>query len=268
MKNLPKINIPNIRSAVVAGIALLGLSSIPATAAITVLDSATGLNNTYQGTSISFNFSGLDLTGGDKLVVSIGAQSTNSGSTSGERVWSSVTFDGQSMAEAARVGAEGGTQWQSGIYYLDSLSGLSNTGSLTITASMLNARGASATAYVLSGTVGGHGNSNGSASSGTSLTTSAANSWVLAHATVSGTTVPTAQSPLTEGLSLVNNYNGGSQTSIGTGYQTVASSGTNLTPAFDIGNTTVAAEFTAIPEPSTTLLLGALGSMLLLRRRR
>jgi hypothetical protein len=173
------------------------------------------------------------------------------------------------MAEAARVGAEGGTQWQSGIYYLDSLSGLSNTGSLTITASTLNARGASATAYVLSGTVGGHGNSNGSVSDGTSLTTSAANSWVLAHATVSGTTVPTAQSPLTEGLSLVNNYNGGSQTSIGTGYQTVASSGTNLTPAFDIGNTTVAAEFTAaIPEPSTTLLLGVLGSMLLLRRRR
>jgi hypothetical protein len=246
----------------------LALSSGLSSAAIIVQDSVTGLNNTYQSSSISFSFSGLDLTGGDKLVVSIGAQSTDAGSASGERVWSSVTFDGQSMAEAARVGAEGDTQWQSRIYYLDGLGTLDSSGNLTITASTLNARGASATAWVLSGTASGHGAGNGSLGSSTSLTTTGANSWVLAHATVAGTTAPTAQSPLTAGLTIVNPYNETAETGNGTGYQTIASSGTSLTPTFDIGNTTVAAEFTAVPEPSTILLLGALGSLVFLRRRR
>lgn len=246
---------------------VMGLSAGAANAAISILDSATGLNNSYQSTSISFNFAGLDLTGGSKLVISIGAQSTGSGTSAGERIWNSVTFDGQTMVQAARVGANADSQYQSGIYYLDNLSGLSATGSLTIAAPTLNVRGASATAWVLSGTAAGHGASGASLGAGTSLTTTADDSWVLAHATVAGTTAPTAQSPLTAGLTVVNPYNGSTQTGNGTGYQTVALLGTNLNPSFDIGATTVAAEFTAIPEPSA-MLPGGLGLMLLLRRRR
>ncbi|MFT6794630.1 MAG: hypothetical protein ACJAR1_002641 [Rubritalea sp.] len=255
--------------AAIAGLAL-GFS-VETHAAVLVLDSATGLNNSYQSSTITFSFSGLDLTGGDKLVVSIGAQSTGAGTASGERNWNSVTFDSQSMTEAARFGASGDSQFQSGIYYLDNLTGLSATGSLSISASTLNARGASATAWVLSGTAVGHGASGGSlGSSSTSLTTTADGSWLLAHATVAGTTVPLAQSPMTLGLTVTNPYNGSAQTSNGTGYQTVASLGTNLTPTFDIGATTVAAEFTAaaIPEPTTTALLGLGGLALILRRRK
>jgi hypothetical protein len=66
-------------------------------------------------------------------------------------------------------------------------------------------------------------------------------------------------------------FNDGSA-SYGTGYQFISSAGT-ATPSFTSSTSRpnmVAAEFTtAIPEPSTTLLLGALlGSMLFLRRRR
>lgn len=243
---------------------LIGLSVASANAAITVLSSATGLNNLYQTTSISFSFTGLDLTGGDKLVVSIGAQTTNSGAG---RDWSSVTFSGQSMTQAARVGGSTGSVYQSGIYYLDALTGLSSSGLLTISATTLNVRGATATAWVLKGTDTGHGASGATVGLTTSLTTTVEDSWVLAHVTVSGITVPVAQSPLTAGLTAVNPYNGSAQTSIGTGYQTVASSGTSLTPTFDIGATTVAAEFLAIPEPAAALL-GGLGLLTLLRRRR
>lgn len=247
---------------------VLALTAGASKAAIIVTDTATGFNNSYQTTSISFNFSDLDLTGGSKLVVSIGAQSTGPGTSDGERIWSSVTFDGESMIQAARIGANADNQNQSGIYYLDNLTGLSASGNLTISASTLNVRGASATAWVLSGTAAGHGASGASLGDDTSLTTTAANSWVLAHSTVLGTTAPVAQSPLTAGLSVVNPYNGSSQTSIATGYQTVASLGTNLTPTFDIGATTVAAEFTVIPEPSSALLGGGLCLLALLRRRR
>lgn len=228
---------------------LLGMVPALLQAGITVLNSATGSNTTYQGgTSISFSFSGLDLTGGDKLVVTIGAQSTNAGLTNGVRVWSSVTFDGQAMTKAARFGCYGSTensQYQSGIYYLDDLTGLSASSNLTISASTLAVRGASATAWVLSGTAAGHGAGNGSLGASTSLTTTSDDSWVIAHATVAGTTAPTAQAPLTAGLTVVNPYNGSSQTGNGTGTQTVTTAGSSLTPSFDIGATTVAAEFLA-----------------------
>jgi hypothetical protein len=242
------------------------LSSLLATGAVITLENSdTAVNTNYSAGPISVNFGSLNLTGGDKLVVSIGIQTTinNVG-----REWTSVTFDSVSMTEAARIGGSGNSPYQSGIYYLDNLSGLSATGSLTIDGSSLNARGATAFAWVLSGTAAGHGASGGATGTSTSLTTTANDSWVLAHATVAGTTVPTAQFPLTLGLTETNPYNAGSETSIGSGYQTVATSGTSLSPTFDVGDTTVAVEFTAVPEPSTILLLGALGSLTFLRRRR
>ena len=52
---------------------------------------------------------------------------------------------------------------------------------------------------------------------------------------------------------------------VGTGAQNVATPGTSLTPSFEIGNTTVAAEFLVIPEPSTAVV-GSLGLLAPLRR--
>jgi len=197
------------------------------------------------------------------LVVTLGGEGTSSAAD-----WSSVTFNSVSMTEAARQGESvGGSNFQSGIYYLDDLSGVSGTDDLTVSASTLNSRGFAATAYVLSGAAAGHGASGNSNGSSTSLTTTAADSWVLAHATVSGTTVPSAQSPLTAGDGFTWDYSGSADESIGTGYQMVSSSGTALTPSFDVGATTVAAEF-VVPEPSSFLLLGSLGGLFLLRRRR
>ena len=234
-------------------------------ATITVEDTATGFNNNWGSSSISLSFSGLDLTGADKLVVSIGAQST--GSNDPDRDWETVTFNGVTMIEAVRRGGDTASAYQSGIYYLDA-DDLPVVGDLTVSATKLNVRGLSATAWVLSGTADGHGQTGASDGTSTSLTTTADDSWVLAHATVAGTTAPVAQSPLTAGLTVVNPYNGSSQTGNGTGYQTVALSGTNLTPAFDIGGTTVAAEFLAVPEPGSLALLGLGGLLVASRRRR
>jgi hypothetical protein len=83
-------------------------------------------------------------------VVTIGAQSTGAGTSAGERIWTNVTFDAGSMPEAARIGCNADNQNQSGMYYLDDLTGLSAAGTLTISTPTLNVRGASATAWILS----------------------------------------------------------------------------------------------------------------------
>lgn len=243
--------------------AALGLALLSSTAhaAIVVVDSASAMKTPFYGTNSTATFTSTDLGGFDpsgtaKLVVTIGLQHTATVNQT-----TSVTYGGVAMTQAVIAGSGGGG-WEAAIFYLDNPTSL---GDLVL--SFDSSRGASVTVYSLNGTAAGHGSSNGSTSSAsTTLTTTAANSFVLAAATVSGTTIPVAQSPLTGGEAITNPYNGSAQTSISTGYQTVASAG-SITPTFDIGNTTVAAEFTVIPEPSTALL-GSLGMLALLRRRR
>lgn len=209
------------------------------------------------------SFRGFSLSGADKLVVTFGMR--HSGTPAAAAI-SNVTYNGQAMSEAVGTGVN--DPYESAIWYLD------NPGTTTgdLVADMARGYGAAATLWSLSGTaysVGDTGSSAGSNS--TSLTTTAANSLVIAHATVEGDPdVPVAQSPLTgeHGFNVLYDDPGGRNHSIGTGYQTVASSGTGLTPTFDIGDTTVAAEFTSfvIPEP-TTALLAAFGLLGVLFRR-
>ena len=250
--------------------------AISAQAAVVITDSGTATKTAWTSgtqtfTSGDFSFS---LTGVDKLVVTFGI---NHSSVDPSRVVNSVSYNGQAMTEAVGLGGDS-TSFQSAIYYLDNPG--TTLGDLVL--STTNGYGMGVTIMGLSGTALGHGATGGTeSSSSTSLTTTASNSFVIASILApgevgNGLTVPAAQSSFSAGPGTLIDYSSALDSAIGTGYQTIASSGTNLTPTFyigattfDIAATTVAAEFlAAIPEPSTTLLLGVLGSMLLLRRRR
>jgi len=106
----------------------------------------------------------------------------------------------------------------------------------------------------------------------TSLTTTAPNSLVIAMIENSGVNngagLPTVVSPLT----LIHNGNWGSQWGSGaSAYEFVEAIGSTVTPTFNTnagGNIhVVAAEFTAVPEPSSLVIL-ALGAGILMQRRR
>jgi hypothetical protein len=123
---------------------------------------------------------------------------------------------------------------------------------------------------VLSGTAAGVGNVNSADATTLNLAVSAGSFMVAAFGDTADQDV-TVNSPLQTLLDVDKDpgFNDGSA-SYGTGYQSISSAGT-ATPSFT--STTerpnmVAAEFTAVPEPSTILLLSAVGSLILLRRRR
>ncbi len=174
----------------------------------------------------------------------------------------SVTFDGVAFTSA--VNGSNSIQ-NTTIYYLDATTagGSFGTGNLVINGTGDNDYGVSW--MFLSGTADGVGATNSATSNSVGLTTTADNSLVVASHANNGSS-GAAQSPLTPLLNADVGSAGG-----GSGYAIVATAGAGT---YSItGSTsrpvTVIAEFTAepIPEPSVALL-GGLGSLLLLRRRR
>lgn len=241
----------------------LALAVISATsaanAAITVLSGGTGsfiTSGSYPKTALS----SFDASSASKIVFTM---STEVGF--GDTAFSSVTFGGNALVPAiAAVNSTNSIQ-QTSIYYLDASSvsgGSFGTGDLVINGSGSNDFGVSW--IFLSGTADGVGPTNSATNSLTvSLTTTLDNSFVVASHASNGSS-GTAQSPLTALLDGDVGSAGG-----GSGYATIttAGSGSYSFAGSTSRPVTVVAAFAPIPEPATALL-GSLGALLLLRRRR
>ena len=237
----------------------LALSMGLANAAIVLQDDAVFANN-GKDTLTDAEIGGLDVTSGDKLVVTIGLEGDDSGPDS------TVTYNGQNMTLAVENTPTSWAGWV-GMYYLDDISTV-GAGTLDFTNGGYSA---GVSFMVLSGTAAGVGNVNSADATTLNLNVSANSFMVAAFGDTADADV-TVDSPLQTLLDIDTenvDINDGSA-SYGTGYQSISSAGT-ATPSFTSSTSRpnmVAAEFTAVPEPSTILLLGALGSLVFLRRRR
>jgi len=239
----------------------LALSAGFANAAIVLQDSAVAVLNSTSGTDTLTDaaIGGLDVSSGDKLVVTIGFEGDNNGPDS------IVTYNDQNMTLATE-NIQASSGWV-GIYYLDNVSSF-GAGTLDFTNGGYSA---GVSLMVLSGTATGVGSVNNGDATTLDLAVSAGSFMVAAFGDTADAAI-TVDSPLTTLLNsddLVAAGDDGSA-SYGTGYQSISSAGT-ATPSFTSSTSRpnmVAAEFTAVPEPSTILLLGALGSLVFLRRRR
>jgi hypothetical protein len=234
----------------------LALSMGLANAAIVLQDDAVFMDGGKE-TLTDAEIGGLDVSSGDKLVVTIGLEGNDSGPNS------TVTYNSQNMTLAVEnIPATSG--WV-GIYYLDNVSSF-GAGTLDFTNGGYSA---GVSFMVLSGTAAGVGNVNSADATTLNLGVSA-NSFMVAAFGDTADQAVTVDSPLTKLLDSDELPGNDGSASYGTGYQLISSAGT-ATPSFT--STTdrpnmVAAEFTAVPEPSTILLLSAVGSLILLRRRR
>lgn len=222
-----------------------------------------------------------DATGIDKLVVVYAAESGFNNQTVTSL---SMSYNGVAMTQAIFqqeypnpiVNDNGAVA----IFYLDNpFQGAANfTAGFVATGG--GANGGHISILGLTGTADGVGAVNGTSYTGgnapwsTSLTTTGANSLVIAGfqnsgANNTGTSLatPTAAS----GFTLSNNGNWTSSwAAAASAYKFEATSGTNITAAFENGGAgtyrdVAAVEFLAVPEPSAALL-GGLGALLLLRR--
>jgi hypothetical protein len=238
----------------------LALSMGLANAAIVLQDDAVFMDGGKE-TLTDAEIGGLDVSSGDKLVVTIGLEGNDSGPNS------TVTYNSQNMTLAAsNVGLNGTNPsgWI-GIYYLDNISTV-GAGTLDFTNGGYSA---GVSFMVLSGTASGVGNVNSANATTLNLGVSA-NSFMVAAFGDTADQAVTVDSPLTKLLDSDELPGNDGSASYGTGYQLISSAGT-ATPSFTSSSSRpnmVAAEFTAVPEPSTILLLGALGSLVFLRRRR
>jgi hypothetical protein len=235
----------------------LALSMGLANAAIVLQDDAVFMDGGKE-TLTDAEIGGLDVSSGDKLVVTIGLEGDDSGPNS------TVTYNGQNMTLAVENTPATTSGWV-GIYYLDNVSSF-GAGTLDFTNGGYSA---GVSFMVLSGTASGVGNVNSADATTLNLNVSADSFMVAAFGDTADQAV-TVDSPLTKLLDSDELPGNDGSASYGTGYQLISSAGT-ATPSFT--STTdrpnmVAAEFTAVPEPSTILLLGALGSLVFLRRRR
>jgi hypothetical protein len=272
------------------GLAAAGfaLTAAPVDAAITIAggtptigflgSNKAQVTTTHNGTTqVSF-----DATGADKLVVVFASESgfNNTSVTS-----MSMSFNGVAMTSAIfqqtlpnPILNDNGAL---AIFYLDD----PFQGAATFTAGLTTTGGGPNGGFVsifgLAGTADGVGAVGGTShvdvvsgnNVGTSITTTAADSLVIAGIQVSGSnnvsgSIPTAVSPLTLG----NNGSWGSNWGHGaSGSQAVALSGTAITPTFVSGTSkyvdVAAVEFQVIPEPAAALL-GGFSLLALLRRRR
>ncbi len=250
-----------IKLTIVAALVVLG--NIPASAAISIIgqDLITSRSSTFGLT--------LDASGADKLVVVMTGQH---GFNNDAGAVDSLTYDGVDLIAASyRAAVTSGTDTlYHGIFYLDNPA----TSGGVISASVQN-RGHMAV-FLLTGTASGAGaqviGANGTRT--VDLTTTAANSMVFFSQGLGGagndgnTNGMTADS----GTLLTAQKDASNWTGQLVASETIATPGTN-TFAFSGGNVTggfvVATEFLeAIPEPSTTALLGLGGLALILRRRK
>tara|TARA_B110000879_G_scaffold50397_1_gene71159 strand:+ start:18813 stop:19556 length:744 start_codon:yes stop_codon:yes gene_type:complete len=191
---------------------------------------------------------GFDASGSDKLVLTYGGENQTS-------AFDEISFGGVAMTRI--VFAEPGGQDVS-IWYLDN----PGTGDLIVDLTAGNGIGLSVLA--LSNTVDGFATTgvNDSGNS-TSITTTGLNSFIVAAGERNN-----SSSLVAEG-DLIQVFNGAAgSSSHGSAYQQVALTGTTITPTFTSGEGVIAVEFLAVPEPSSTALLGLGGLALILRRRR
>jgi hypothetical protein len=235
----------------------LALSMGLANAAIVLQDDAVFMDGGKE-TLTDAEIGGLDVSSGDKLVVTIGLEGNDSGPNS------TVTYNSQNMTLAVENTPATTSGWV-GIYYLDNVSSF-GAGTLDFTNGGYSA---GVSFMVLSGTASGVGNVNSANATTLNLNVSANSFMVAAFGDTADADV-TVDSPLQTLLDSDELPGNDGSASYGTGYQSISSAGT-ATPSFTSSTSRpnmVAAEFTAVPEPSTILLLGALGSLVFLRRRR
>lgn len=243
---------------------LLAATCIASNAAITISPTF----GTWDNSSTT-NTSGVwDASSYDKLVV-IATSENGNGGTNG--VISTMTYDGQAMTQVVfRAGSTGNITYNS-IWYLDNPAAFHTTGTIATTGNNRLAL----TAFGLDGTATGAGSTvSVFGVYSTNLSTTAPASFVIASLGMGGSgnnavlAGVTADSPLTFINSREFGTNWGGHA---VGYAEVATAGagtygfTDTTPTNDVSM--IAVEFRAIPEPSAALL-GALGFLALLRRRR
>lgn len=240
--------------------AVLALSAASANGAVMVLDFGTNINNDDSAITDT-ELGNLVFTGASKLVVTVGVKGSG---LSPDNQAGNVTYNNEPMLFVTGSAGTGSSAYGwVGIYYLD------NPGSVGVGDLVVQDPGYSlgVSALVLSGTAAGFGDTASSKSATTvSVTTTSADSLVLAGYS-DGSSSAVAASPLT-GLVFADGGTFGSGNHAA-GYQLVGAAST-ITPTFTTSGarpSTVAAEFTAVPEPSVALL-GALGALALIRRRR
>jgi hypothetical protein len=237
----------------------------------------TTVHNGTTEQQVSYNATGVD-----KLVVVYAAES---GFNSHTVTNLTMSYNGVAMTQAifqqAFPNPIANDNGAVAIFYLDNpFQGAANfTAGFTATGG--GANGGFISIFGLAGTLAGVGAVAGTShvdvvstnQVGTSITTTGANSLVIAGIQVSGQNNVTGAIPTTVApLALGNNASWGSNWAhAASGSQAVTDSGTTITPTFVSGTSkyvdVAAVEFLAIPEPSAALL-GGLGLLALLRRRR
>jgi len=268
-----------IRTAITPALLAAGLLAFShAEAAISIVDTMVD-TSVVDGLSYTINASGLNASGASKLVVTLGAEGADSNTATPGNV-DSFTYGGVPLALI-----ETGGGGRSSIWYLD-LGGASPVGtdiSLVFAGdnggvNTTNVRGYFLSAYTLAGTANGVSSSGqspynpgtGNDDTLTQISPTTANEFLIAGFSRNNAT---AANPITPGLALLapgnvyldNQYNNASI------YGTLSSAGTQIIQIDGMngsGRTVIATFAAAVPEPSSTLLLGLGGLTIFFRRRR
>lgn len=260
------------RTQIIPALAALTFAMSSAHGAITLVSSKNWIR---EATPVPANRT-LDSSGFSKLVVVVTGEHNFSGDLSGNTT--NITYNGQALTKAIEVNPVafsnvdplGHGQTASDVWYLDSPGSFTGTNEIIVS---FNGNNWVATAIGLTGTLPGvSATASATKTSTVNLTTVAADSLVIAtygmggNGNTSSSTVA-ANSPLTKLTGQVIGSSGWAGHNIGTA--TVAIAGT---AAYSFNNTNLdttmtAVAFAPVPEPSSALL-GGLGLLALLRRRR